>query len=110
MSAQRHGIEAWLGDTWTPEQTQELVSRIEALPPNASEADWVAVCQNYDGTLDLAALGDDFLRASFAAEAARLALHAGIRQVAKTMSESEIARVAGVTRMTVRKALGKRKP
>jgi hypothetical protein len=104
---QRYEIEAWLGDTWTSEQTQELVSQIEALPPSASEVDWIAVCQSYDGTLDLAALGDDFLRASVAAEAARLALHAGIRQAAPTMSESEVARIAGVTRMTVRKALGK---
>src|SRR5665647_875545 len=107
MSAQRHGIEAWLGDTWTREQTQELVSRIEALPPNASEADWVAVCQDYDGVLDLPALSDSYLQAVVAVERERLALHAGIRQAAKTMSESEIARVTGVTRMTVRKALGK---
>jgi len=34
-------------------------------------------------------------------------LRVAMREAAPTMSESEIARVAGVTRMTVRKALGK---
>jgi len=107
MTTQRYEIEAWLGDTWTPEQTEALVGRIETLGDDATEADWIAVCQSYDGTLDIAALGDDYLRASIAAEEARQSLCAGIRQAARTMSESEIARVAGVTRMTVRKALGK---
>jgi DNA-binding GntR family transcriptional regulator len=103
---QRYEIETWLGDTWTPEQTKELADQIEALD-NDNEADWVSVCQNYDGTLDLAAAGDTFLQAIIQAEDARVILHADIRQAAKTMSESEIARVTGVTRMTVRKALGK---
>ena len=40
-------------------------------------------------------------------EAARQAMNKTIRTAALTMTESEIARVAGVTRMTVRKALGK---
>jgi len=105
--AQRYEIEAWLGGIWSAEQAEELVKRIEALGDDATDADWEAVCQNYDGTLDLASLGDGYLRASVAVEAARLALHAGIRQTAQTMSEYEIARVTGVTRMTVRKALGK---
>jgi hypothetical protein len=104
---QRYEVEAWLGDVWTPEQKADLVSRIEALGDDATDADWEAVCQDYNGTLDLAALGDGYLRASVATEAQRQALHAGIRQAAKTTSESEIARLTGVTRMTVRKALGK---
>jgi hypothetical protein len=107
LSEQRYEIEAWLGDTWTPEQKASLIGQIEAFSGAATEADWIAVCQSYDGTLDVAALGDDYWRASVAAEAARLALYAGIRQAAKTTSESEIARVAGVTRMTIHKALGK---
>jgi DNA invertase Pin-like site-specific DNA recombinase len=84
-----------------------LVSQIEALSESATESDWVAVCQSYDGTLDLAEFGDYYRRSSKQTEEARQTLHAGIRQAAKTMSESEIARVSGVTRMTVRKALGK---
>ena len=104
---QRHEIEAWLGGQWTPEQTRELVARIEALGESATEADWVAVCQDYDGTLDLAELGATYVRARIAAEEARDAMAAGIRVAAPKMSEAEIARVAGVTRMTVRKALGK---
>jgi DNA-binding GntR family transcriptional regulator len=42
------------------------------------------------------------------AERQREALHRAIRDAVKSgLSESEAARVAGVTRMTVRKALGK---
>jgi DNA invertase Pin-like site-specific DNA recombinase len=41
------------------------------------------------------------------AEAGRQAMNDEIRAAAETMSESEIARIAGVTRMTVRKSLGK---
>jgi len=48
--AQRYEIEAWLGDTWTPEQVEELVSRIESAGAEATEADWVTICQEYDGT------------------------------------------------------------
>jgi galactose mutarotase-like enzyme len=40
-------------------------------------------------------------------ESARIALHSLIRSTAGTMSEAEIARVTGVQRETVRKALGK---
>jgi DNA-binding GntR family transcriptional regulator len=40
-------------------------------------------------------------------EAERAVLHDEIRRAAGTMSESEIARVTGVQRETVRKALGK---
>jgi len=49
--AQRYEIEAWLGDTWTPEQVEELASKIEAAGADATEADWVAICQEYDRTL-----------------------------------------------------------
>jgi len=40
-------------------------------------------------------------------ERARVRLHDEIRAAAGTMSEAEIARVTGVQRETVRKALGK---
>lgn len=40
-------------------------------------------------------------------ERARVRLHDEIREAAGTMSEAEIARVTGVQRETVRKALGK---
>jgi len=42
------------------------------------------------------------------AEVARIDLHKAIREASGTMSEPEIAQRAGVSRMTVRKALGKR--
>ena len=57
---------------------------------------------------DLAALGREVASASEGYGAALERLRAGIRQaVADGMSEHEAARVSGVSRMTVRKALGK---
>ena len=57
---------------------------------------------------DLHALGESYRAAREGAERARVALHAGIKAAAAAgMSESEMARVTGVQRETVRKALGK---
>lgn len=53
-------------------------------------------------------LGTAYRRATVKTELVRQALYDGIRQAASDgMNESEIARQAGVTRMTTRKALGK---
>ena len=51
--------------------------------------------------------GATYLDARRKAESARLDLHRAIQNAAGTMSEAEIARVTGVQRETVRKALGK---
>ena len=56
---------------------------------------------------DLAKLGTTYLRARAKAEAARLVLRDAIRAAAGTMSELQMAKVTGVQRETVRKALGK---
>jgi DNA-binding GntR family transcriptional regulator len=56
----------------------------------------------------LAQTGDAFRAAHLRAEEIRQSLGVAIRDASESgASESEIARVAGVTRMTVRKALGK---
>lgn len=53
--------------------------------------------------------GGWYITARTNADAARIVLHQGIREaIAAGVSESECARIAGVTRMTVRNALGKR--
>jgi DNA-binding GntR family transcriptional regulator len=52
--------------------------------------------------------GTAYLKMRDRAEVARIDLHKAIREASGTMSEPEIAQRAGVSRMTVRKALGKR--
>ena len=58
---------------------------------------------------DLARIGKQFKAATERRKAISAELHAAIRAaVAEGMSEVEAAKVAGVDRMTVRRALGKR--
>jgi DNA invertase Pin-like site-specific DNA recombinase len=58
---------------------------------------------------DLAKIGKQFRAATDRRKALSAKLYEAIRQaVANGMTESEAARVAGVDRMTVRRALGKR--
>ena len=52
-------------------------------------------------------LGATYLRARAETEAAHSALRDAIRAAAGTTSELQIAKATGVTRQTVRKALGK---
>lgn len=56
---------------------------------------------------DLSALGQQYRDLRARTEEARSTLYGAICLASLTRSESEIARAAGVTRMTVRKALGK---
>lgn len=58
-------------------------------------------------TADLHKLGTAYLRARTRMEAAHVALREAIRDAAGTTSELQIAKATGVTRQTVRKALGK---
>jgi DNA-binding GntR family transcriptional regulator len=57
--------------------------------------------------LHLEAAGSRYRQARERMEIERQGLHDEIREAAGTMSEAEIARVTGVQRETVRKALGK---
>ena len=56
---------------------------------------------------DLAKLGTAYLRDRDKAEASRLKLRDAIQAAASTMSELRIAKLTGVQRQTVRKAVGK---
>lgn len=56
---------------------------------------------------DLHEIGTEYLRLRTATEAAHNALRTAIRAAAATTSELQIAKVTGVSRQTVRKALGK---
>lgn len=56
---------------------------------------------------ELRTMAETYWRADQARHGAMADLRIVIREAAQTMSESEIARVTGVTRMTVRNALGK---
>ena len=56
---------------------------------------------------DLRQAGTAYLRHRDKAEASRVVLHDLIQAVAGTTSELQIAKATGVTRQTVRKALGK---
>ena len=44
----RNEIVAWLGDTWTAEQVEDLVQLIEEANTDA-EADWVTIVAAYAG-------------------------------------------------------------
>ena len=58
-------------------------------------------------TANLHTLGTAYLRARAKMETAHAALRDGMRDAARTTSELQIAKATGVTRQTVRKALGK---
>lgn len=94
--AQVHEVEAFLGGNWNEADTAELVSRIDASGSEA-ESDWVAICQQFDGTLDVVNLAE--VKAQVRS-AVRASVWAG-------MPEAEAARAFGVDRMTVRKWVGK---
>lgn len=109
MKTQGYEIAAWLGGNWSDEDTVELIERIQALGEGASEVDWIVVCQDFDGTLDVTEIMADYFQARNHTEETRQMAHAVIRQLARDgMSEVQIAERTGVTRMTVRNALGKK--
>src|SRR5690554_661033 len=109
---QHHELLAWLGDDWTDDQIDQITELYaaaeEATPEDEREALLVAICQRVDGTLDRQALIDADQRAQLAAEEARRAVRAGARaDIAAGMSESEVSRIWGVRRGTVRGWIGK---
>lgn len=114
-STQPHEVAAWLGDGWTDEQVEQVTAEYLAwergepdADPALREAVLTAIAQRVDGTLDLPAVARRDLGGQIRAHRARTALRAAvIAAVAGGMSESEAARQAGVTRMTVRQWIGK---
>src|SRR5690554_420663 len=109
---QHHELLAWLGDDWTDDQIAEIIRLYavvaEATPEDEREALLVAICQRVDGTLDRRALVEADQAAQLAAEEARRAVRAGARaDIADGMSESEVSRIWGVRRGTLRGWIGK---
>lgn len=117
MTMQRHELEAWMGPDWTPEQidaVEEDYRSWESDNPDASEEDktaiLTAIAQYHDGVLNMPDLARADLDARTAAANARRALKAAtiVRHRLACVTESGLAREAGVERMTVRAWLGKR--
>jgi hypothetical protein len=116
MTTQRYEIEAWLGDDWSPEQTEQIITEYQAWERQHPDVDGedtqamlTAIAQRVDGTLDLRELARERLRTELAAVEARRQLRAGVlAEIAGGMSEVEAARLGGVDRMTVRAWRGKR--
>ncbi len=119
---QQHEIRAWLGpayDKMTEEQVADftlLVQRIEdRYPSNWQHRDesepgsamMVGALQVLIGDSTLEGLGDEWAQAKAAERAAMKRLWGGIMVADARLSEVEISRRANVSRVTVRKALGK---
>jgi len=107
----RARIERWLpAGQYGPGQVDEIVRRIQhwqAGHPMADdherEAVWTAIAEAVGFTLDLEAVGNDYVAAREAAESARVKLRASVI-VACTygaMTAAEAARQTGVNRNTV---------
>lgn len=105
--AQRHEVEAWVNPgAWDDEQDAQRV--VDAIVESGSddEAEWVRIASGGRGDV-LAAAARDFDRHAEAADAARDALYAAIRDaVAGGMTKSEAHRVTGVSRPTIDKVVG----
>lgn len=119
-SIQRHEIEAWLGPA-LKEMTEGQVDRAhrEAVriherypdPDDSTERDAAlsAATQYLLGEVSPAGVGDELRRARANEQESRAAAQqVAVMAVEDGMSEAEAARLVGLDRMTVRKALGKR--
>lgn len=113
-TTQRHEIRAWLGDDWTDEQVEQIITEYRAVEhladghPEEREAILTAIAQRIDGTLDRVELVETDVTARIRANHTRTMLRGALRaEVAAGMSEHEAARLYGVTRMTIRAWLGK---
>jgi len=115
---QDYEIDAWLGDTdTTPEQRTALARISDTLvekryPGDDGKADahdaFASATMYVLGDTTLAEVGDAYLQARAAEQAAHTRLTGAIIAAAELgVSESEISRQTGVTRVTVRRALGK---
>lgn len=117
MNRDAEGLLAWLGDTeLTDDQFEQLARCAEAINEKYTPEDDAqgeanaalsAALQQILGETSLATLGDALLRARIAANEAMAALVGGILAANEAgESQAQIARETGVTRMTVRAALG----
>jgi hypothetical protein len=116
----RRDIEAWLGpalDEMTEEQIdrmQQAADRIDDRYPDPDdeqerEAARIAACQYLLGETTIDDVRESLLRARLqVGEALAAAQQIAVLCVADGMTEAEAARRAGIDRMTIRKALGKR--
>ena len=115
---QRYEVEAWLGpalDDMTAEQVDAFARMVEAIGdryPGADEADVRELAssgalQVMLGASTLDELGRALAGARRVEREAMAMLTGAIIAASASQSESEVARRASVTRMTVRKALGK---
>ncbi|HEY9409283.1 MAG TPA: hypothetical protein VIQ30_00255 [Pseudonocardia sp.] len=122
-TTERYAIEAWLGDDWTPEQVDTIVTeylrweRTADLPDDTdergtlTEAMLTAIAQHVDNSADaLRDVARADLNARLAANDARIALQAATVVAVEIggLSEYQAAEQSGVSRMTVRAWLGKR--
>ena len=113
---QRYELEAWLGPAlaeMTPDQVSALVKTIAAAI-EARYDDEALRCVAASGALQivlshgtLEQLGEALARARQKEREAMAMLTGALIASSETDSESSLARRAGVTRVTVRKALGK---
>lgn len=120
MTTTREDLTPWLGDTAADLTTEQLdrlcaeADRIDARYPDPDEADernaaLSAAVQYLLGDADASTAGAELAAARAAAERAMVAAQQiAVMTVADGGSEAETARRIGVTRMTVRQALGKR--
>ena len=112
---QRYELEAWLGPALaetTPDQVDAMARYADAIEDRYADdalrgvaAGGALLIVLSDGTLEQ--LGEALARARQGEREAMAALTGALIASAETDSESSLARRAGVTRMTVRKALGK---
>lgn len=102
-----HEVLAWLGDGWTDAQAEQIIARWRAVEHLADDHDTreqllTAIAQDVDGTAE-----DLVMLARRAADAAARLRAATIVAVHGGMTEVEAAAKSGVSRVTVRRWLGK---
>ena len=112
---QRHELEAWLGPAlagMTPDQVDAMARYADAIKDRYDDealrglaAGGALLVTLADSTLEQ--LGEALARARQEEREAMAMLTGALIASADTDSESSLARRAGVTRVTVRKALGK---
>ena len=112
---QRHELEAWLGPAlagMTPDQVDAMARYADAIKDRYDDealrglaAGGALLVTLADSTLEQ--LGEALARARQEEREAMAMLTGALIASAETDSESSLARRAGVTRVTVRKALGK---
>jgi hypothetical protein len=118
MTIQRHEIEAWLGPAYGV-LTEAQIARVHPVriwarypdPDDSMERDAAlsAATQYLLGETTIDDAGESLLRARIrASEALAAAQQIAVMAVEDGMAEAEAARLVGLDRMTVRKALGKR--